>query len=107
MLKKQSFLIRWYIKGKFNKLKKATRKAQRCFKSVLGDMLYNKQVKKTFPQFKAPAYAEGNNYQRAGVPIVLQPDAEYYKKFPEDHRKVFQHHMFEPYYWMTRKYYGR
>jgi hypothetical protein len=107
MLKKQPFLVRWYIKGKFNKLRRATRKAQRCFKSVLGDMLYNKQVKKTLPQLKKPVYAEGNNYQRAGVPIVLQPDAEYYKKFPEDPAKVFRHHSFESYYWMMKKYYSR
>ena len=107
MLKKRSFLVRWYIKGKFNKLRRATRKAQRSFKSVLGDMIYNKQVKKTLPGLKEPSYAEGNNYQRAGVPIVLQPDAEYYKKFPENPQKVFQHHMFEPYYWLTGRYYDK
>ena len=105
MLKKQPWLVRWYVKGKYNKLKKATRKAQQCFKDVLGDLAY-KQVKKVLPQFKPPVYSDGNNYQRAGVPIVLQPDSEYYKKFPDLPGKVFQHHMFEPYLWMTRKYYG-
>jgi hypothetical protein len=106
MLKKQPWLVRWYLKGKYNKLNKATRKAQRHFKSVLGDMMY-KQVKKTLHQFKAPAYSDGNNYQRAGVPIVLQPDTAYYEKFPDIPGKVFQHHMFEPYYWMMKKYYGK
>jgi len=106
MLKKQPWLVRWYLKGKYNKLNKATRKAQRRFKSVLGDVMY-RQVKKTLPQFKAPAYSDGNNYQRAGVPIILQPDSAYYKKFPDIPGKVFQHHMFEPYYWMTKKYYGK
>lgn len=104
LLKKQSFLVRWYLKGKYRKLDKATRKAQRAFKSVLGDMMY-KQVKKTLPQFKAPTYSEGNNYQRAGVPIVLLPDSVYYQKFPDNPEKVFQHHMFEPYLWMTQRYY--
>jgi len=105
MLKKQPWLIRWYLRGKYNKLKKSTRKAQRCFKDVLGHMMY-KQVKKVLPQFKEPVYAEGNNYQRAGVPIVLQPDSAYYRKFPEMPEKVFQHHMFEPYYWMVQRYYS-
>jgi hypothetical protein len=59
MLKKQPWLVRWYLKGKYNKLKKSTRKAQRCFRDVLGHMMY-KKVKKVLPQFKEPVYAEGN-----------------------------------------------
>jgi hypothetical protein len=106
MLNKQPMLVRWYIKGKYNKLKKSTRKAQRSFKSVLGSMMY-KQVKKVLPQFKEPVYADGNNYQRAGVPIVLQTDSAYYLKFPEMREKLFQHHMFEPYYWLIQRYYGQ
>jgi hypothetical protein len=106
MLSRQSFLIRWYLKGKYKKMDKATRKAQRTFESVLGDMMY-KQVKKILPQFKAPAYSDGNNYQRAGVPIVLQPDSTYYQHFPDIPEKVFQHHMFQPYLWMTQRYYGK
>jgi len=104
MLKKQPFLVRWYLKGKFKKLKKATQKAQQCFKNIMGGMIY-KQVKKVLPQFKEPVYADGNNYQRAGVPIVLQPDSAYYRKFPEMPEKVFQHHMFEAYYWLVQRYY--
>jgi len=106
MLQKQSFLVRWYLKGKYKKLDKATRKAERAFKSILGDMVY-KQVKKTLPQFKAPAYSDGYNYQRAGVPIALQPDSAYYQKFPDIPEKVFQHHMFEPYYWLVNRYYDK
>jgi len=32
-------------------------------------------------------------------------DSEYYRKFPDIPEKVFQHHMFEPYAWMVKKYY--
>jgi len=106
MLQKQSFLVRWYLKGKYKKLDKATRKAERAFKSVLGDLIY-KQVKKTLPQFKPPPYSDGYNYQRAGVPIVLQPDTEYYRHFPDIPEKVFQHHMFQPYYWLVKRYYDK
>ncbi|HVU54779.1 MAG TPA: lipase family protein [Puia sp.] len=104
MLKKQPFLVRWYVKGKFNKMKKATQKAQRCFKDVLGGTIY-KQVKKVLPQLREPVYADGNNYQRAGVPIVLQADSAYYQKYPDLPDKVFQHHMFAPYNWMVQRYY--
>ena len=106
MLKKQPMLVRWYIKGKYNKMKKATRKAQESLKDVLGVMVY-KQVKKVLPQFRQPVYADGNNYQRTGVLIVLQPDSMYYQKYPENPGQVFQHHMFQPYYWMAQRYYGK
>jgi hypothetical protein len=87
-------------------MNRATRKAQKCFKSVLGDMVY-KQVKKTLTQLRAPEYLNGSNYQRAGVPIVLQPDSAYYRQFPNDPEKIFQHHFFEPYIRLTRQYYGQ
>jgi hypothetical protein len=106
ILKKQPFPARWYLKGKYNKLRRSSHKAQENFKSVLGNVMY-RQVKKTLPQFKAPVYSDGYNYQRAGVPVVLQPDSAYYQKFPDIPGKVFQHHMFEPYYWMVKRYYAR
>lgn len=106
ILKQQPMLVRWYLKGKYNKMKKSARKAQESFTSVLGNVIY-KQVKKTLPQFKAPVYSAGDNYQRAGVPIVLQPDPAYYQKFPDIPEKVFQHHMFLAYEWLAKKYYGQ
>jgi|SRR5579859_8186567 len=105
-LRKQPWLVRLYIKGKYNKLNRVTRKAQKCFKSTLGDMVY-KQVKKTLTQLRAPQYADGNNFQRAGIPIVLQPDSAYYARYPNDPTKVFQHHFFMPYMILTEKYYGK
>lgn len=105
-LAKQPWLVRLYLKGKYNKMNRATRKAQKCFKSILGDMVY-KQVKKTLSQLRAPRYMAGNNYQRAGIPIVLQPDSAYYRQFPNNPEKIFQHHFFEPYLLLTRQYYGQ
>ncbi len=45
------------------------------------------------------------NYMRAGIPIVLQPDAEYKSTFPDDPKKTFMHHAFKPYEMMIKKYY--
>jgi Lipase (class 3) len=103
-LKKQSFLARWYIKRKYNKMKNGVRTAQERFEQNLGGMVY-KFVKKILPQLKEPEYAHDNNYQRAGVPIVLQPDAEYYKVYPNETTNIFQHHLFAPYYLLAKKYY--
>lgn len=105
-LKKQKFLVRLFIKSKYNKMSRKTRKAQENFEKTLGSFVY-KLVKKNLPQLKEPTYAAGNNYQRAGVPIVLQPDADYYKLFSNESKNVFIHHMYEPYYFLAKKYYGQ
>lgn len=105
-LKNQPWLVRLYLKSRYNKLNRITRKAQKRFKSTLGDMVY-KQVKKSQPQLRAPQYADCNNYQRAGIPIVLLPDSAYYRQFPNDPTKIFQHHFFAPYFLLAKQYYGR
>ncbi len=104
VLKKQKLLLRWYMQGKYNKMSRTTRRAQENFGKTLGSFVY-KLVKKNLPQLREPVYAEGNNYQRAGSPVVLQPDTAYYKRFPNETKNVFQHHMFEPYYMLAKKYY--
>ena len=103
-LQKQAFFVRMYIKGKYNKLERRTRKAEKAFRSVLGSEVY-KQIQRSLPGLREPVYAEGSNYQRAGVPIVLEPDSSYYRLFPNSPEKVFQHHGFEPYFWLASKYY--
>ncbi|MFT3933494.1 MAG: lipase family protein [Chitinophagaceae bacterium] len=105
IIKKQSFLKRLYIKRKYNKMKNGVRTAQERFESNLGGLVYKLFIKKVFPQLKEPVYAHDNNYQRVGVPIVLQPDAEYYKVYPNEGTNVFVHHMFAPYYLLAKKYY--
>ena len=105
ILKKQSFLARWFIKRKYNKMKNGVRTAQDRFEKNLGGQVY-KFVKKILPQLKEPVYVHDNNYQRAGVPIVLQPDAEYYKVYPNETTNIFQHHLFAPYYLLAKKYYS-
>ena len=105
MLKKQPLIARWYITYKFKRLKNGTRTAQTRFERNLGGLVY-KYVKKVLPQLRQPVYVHDNNYQRAGIPIVLQPDAEYYKIYPNETTNIFQHHMFAAYYVLAKKYYG-
>lgn len=104
LLKNQSFIARWYIKRKYKKLKNGVRTAQERFEKDLGGLVY-KFVKKVLPQLKEPEYVHDNNYQRAGIPIVLQPDAGYYKAFPNETTNIFQHHLFAAYYMLAKKYY--
>jgi hypothetical protein len=103
-LKKQSWMKRLYIKGKYNKLRRRARRATRAYRQVLGDLVYS-QVRKTLSGLRPPVYAEVMNYQRAGTPVVLEPDSVYYRIFPNDPTQVFQHHGFDAYDWLTARYY--
>lgn len=104
-LKKQKLLVRWAGNMVYNKLDRATRKAQRRFGKYLGKKIFKIGVKKTLPALKEPSYANGNNYMRAGIPIVLMPDDEYLNNFPVDPQKPFGHHLFASYASLVMKYY--
>lgn len=103
-LKKQKMMVRWYLNGVYNKLDKGSTKANKRFNKYLGRKLFP-QVKKFLPQLREPAYASSLNYMRAGIPIVLQTDSAYHKKFDKPADQVFQHHFYEPYIWLTKKIY--
>jgi Lipase (class 3) len=103
-LKGQSLIKRWFIKGKYNKLRRRSRKAAKAFRQVLGDLVY-KQVRRALPSLQPPGYADGMNYQRAGTPVVLEPDSVYHRLFPDDPGQVFQHHALEAYDWLTTRFY--
>ncbi|MBO9635068.1 MAG: lipase family protein [Chitinophagaceae bacterium] len=105
-LKKQSFIVRLYLKRVYGRMNRKSNKAQRVFTKYLGNTI-GKQIKKALPQYIAPAYNANMNYSRAGVPIVLQPDAEYLNKYPDSGNKVFIHHGLWPYYLLTQKIYGK
>ncbi len=104
LLGSQKTVVRWYLKSMYNKMDKGTQKAQRRLDKYLGHKVYS-QVKKVLPGFREPEYAATSNYMRAGIPIVLQPDAEYNSAFPDDPKKTFLHHLFKPYEMLIKKYY--
>ena len=89
----------------YNKLERPPRKAQKKYEKYLGHVVYKKGVKKVLPQLKEPEYAHGSNYMRAGTPVILMPDDEYNKLFPEKEGSYFTHHLFRPYYFLLKKWY--
>ncbi len=103
-VKGQKYVVRLALKHVYKRLTKTPRKAQRTYNRYLGKMAY-KQVKKFMPGLEKPIYSKSSNYMRAGTPIVLQPDAEYYKKYPDTGSNIFRHHLFEPYYYLVKKIY--
>lgn len=106
MFGRQSFFVRLYLNHMYNRMDKTTKKAQRKYEKYLGSSLY-KQVKKYLPQFKEPAYAHTMNCMRAGIPVVLQPDSNYYKQYPDTSKNTFIHHGMNPYYELVKKIYEK
>ncbi|WP_276504288.1 lipase family protein [Terrimonas pollutisoli] len=105
ILKKQKLLIRVAGNMVYNKLERKPRKAQKKMEKYLGKVVYKRGVKKILPQLQEPAYAHGNNYMRAGTPVVLMPDEPYKAKFPDNKQTPFVHHSFAAYYFLASKYY--
>lgn len=104
-LKKQKLLVRFAGGMIYNKLEKQPRKAQMRFEKYLGNGMYKKGIKKILPQLKQPGYAKGNNYMRAGIPIVLMTDENYYNQFQESDEKFFIHHLYAAYSYLLKKWY--
>ena len=103
-IKKQPFLKRLYIRHVFNQLKKTPEKAQQTNEKYLGKLAYS-FVKQKMPRLKEPVYMHDNSYVTCGVPVILMPDNNYRKQFPDDPKNVFVHHMFWPYYYLAQKEY--
>ncbi len=102
--KNQKFFVRLYLSHIYNQLDHSTRKAQRKYEKYLGRKIY-KQVKKYVPEYEQPLYTGCSNYMRAGNPVVLEPDAEYYKLFPDTGANIFRNHLFKPYLYLVKKEY--
>ncbi|MCD6010854.1 MAG: lipase family protein [Flavipsychrobacter sp.] len=103
-LKKQNFIVRYYINHIYHKMDRLTRRAQRKYEKFLGRVIY-KQVRKHMEDLEQPKYAGSTNYSRAGMPIVLMPDESYHQKFPDTSRNIFHHHLFDRYYFLVMKAY--
>lgn len=104
-LRKQKFLLRMAGNSVYGKLKRKPRKAQKKFEKYMGRTMYKHAVKRVLPDLKEPAYAHDNNYARAGVPIVLQPNEAYLRKFGPGRNQMFVHHTYDAYYTLVSDYY--
>ena len=105
LLRQQKLLIRVAGGMLYNKLQRTPRKAQKKLEKYLGTVIYKKAVIKILPQLKQPEYAHGNNYMRAGTPIILLTDKEYYERFPESEKQFFIHHSYKAYSFLLNKCY--
>ena len=101
-IKEQPFPKNLALRHVYNRLEKPPRKAQKRYQKYLGKMLAG-FILDYYPELKTPAYYPSNNYVRAGRMIVLQPDAEYMKLFPDNPKTMFVHHFYKPYFYLAQK----
>ncbi len=102
IIRKQKFPRNLMLRHVYNKLNKPARKAQRNYQKYLGSVT-SRMVAKQIKGFKGPTYSQSNHYVRTGTSIVLTPDEAYYRAFPEDPAKVFNHHFHKPYLYLAEK----
>ncbi|HTO16779.1 MAG TPA: lipase family protein [Edaphocola sp.] len=96
LIKKQKFPNNLVLKHVYNKLDKPTKRAQKNYEKYLGN-LTSKIIKQNIKGFMPPLYYSSNDYVRTGTTIVLLPNDEYFKQFPDDPTKLFPHHFHAQY----------
>ena len=106
LIKGQKLVVRMALKHVYNRLNKTPLKTQRTYERYLGKVTY-KQIKKYMPGLEKLHFAASSNYMRAGIPIVLQADSTYFAKYPDSGTNIFRHHLFEPYYYLLKRTYGK
>jgi hypothetical protein len=101
-IKKLPFFPRLVVRHMYNKMDRPSKKTQRRFEKYLGRKL-GKLMTKNLKGFEPPQLAKSTAFTRCGNFIILYPDVEYYRKFPQDPKEIFMNHMLEPYLLMMEK----
>ena len=81
---------------------KPAKKALKTYQKYLGQFV-SKSVKENLDGFEAPEYFQSNDYVRTGTTVVLYPDEDYYKQYPQDKSKAFINHLHPPYLYLANK----
>lgn len=97
-------IIKWYVNNAVKGIDKTVRKTNRKYKKYLTKKV-GKFIKKNLKNYKSPNVEKSNFYMPTGIPIVLQPDSLYFEKFKFTGKNLFINHLFEPYIYLTEKYY--
>lgn len=101
-IKNQKWTTRIVLSHIYKKLSKPTFKAQENYEKYLGEAV-SKFINEKIPNLKVPEYLSSNNYARTGDMIVLQPEADYYEKFPDSETRIFVHHFHHPYLYLLNQ----
>ncbi len=95
-IKQLPLLPRLVVRHMYNKMNRPTKKSQERFEKYLGRKV-GKLMTKNLKGFEPPQLSHSSGFTRCGNYILLYPDVEYYRKFPQDPKEKFMNHMLEPY----------
>ncbi|WP_300664920.1 lipase family protein [Fluviicola sp.] len=95
-IKKLPLIPRLVVRHMYNKMDRPTKKSQKRFEKYLGRKL-GKLMTKNLKGFEPPQLSHSSAFTRCGNYIILYPDVDYYRKFPQDPQEKFMNHMLEPY----------
>jgi hypothetical protein len=98
-LKKLPFKQRFVLSRIYKNLENPPKKANKRYQKYLGKMIGN-NIQEALPGFEMPELYNSNNYVRTGTQVILHANDEYYKLFPEDPEMIWNHHMYEAYYFL-------
>ncbi len=101
-MKSMGFVKGLALRYVYNRMDNITQRAAKRYIRNLGSRVGG-MLQKTLPGFKSPAYASTMDYAAAGHTIVLQPDEDYYKLYPDNDTNVFIHHLHKPYLYLLAK----
>jgi len=98
-LKKLPFKQKVILSKIYKNLEKPPKKANKRYQKYLGKMIGN-NIQEALPGFEMPNLYNSNNYVRTGRQVVLHANDEYFKLFPENKEMIWNHHMYEAYYFL-------
>lgn len=98
-LKQLPFKQRLVLSRIYKNLENPPKKANKRYQKYLGRMIGNK-IQDILPGFEMPELYNSNNYVRTGIQVVLLAKDDYYNKFPESSDQIWNHHMFEAYFYL-------
>ena len=102
IIKAAKFPTNIALKYAWNQMSKPPQKATDNFQKYLGGAT-SKAIHKKINGFSAPEYFASNNYVRTGHQIILTPDDDYFKQFPNSDSAFFMHHFHKPYLYLLDK----
>lgn len=83
----------------YKNLESPPKKANKAYQKYLGKMIGN-HIQEALPGFEMPELYNSNNYVRTGTQVILHANDEYYTLFPENPEMIWNHHMYEAYYFL-------
>ena len=98
-LKKLPFKQKIILRKIYTNLEKPPKKANKRYQKYLGKMIGN-NIQEALPGFEMPNLYNSNNYVRTGRQVILHANDEYFKLFPENKEMIWNHHMYEAYYFL-------